>query len=71
VACSECDAGSWNIRIHCKEQAISLSIAEALALRISFAGGAASSESILGAGRVKVVGRSVLGIANNSTTCSW
>jgi hypothetical protein len=60
-----------DIRINSEEHAVRLPVSKTQALRISFAGGTASGESVLGAGRVEVVCRGVLGVTNDSASRSW
>lgn len=62
-------SGAVGIRVNGEEQAVGLAVAEALALRVGFAGGATGGEGVLGARRVEVVRGSVFSVANNST--SW
>jgi hypothetical protein len=59
------------VRIDVEEHAVGLSVSEALALRISFAGRTASGKGILSAGRVKIVGRGVLGVPDDATALGW
>ena len=56
-----------NSRIDCEQHTVGFAVSETLALRISLACGAASSEGVLRARTVKVIRSGVLGVTDNAT----
>lgn len=59
-----------DLRRDVKEHAVSLAVSKALTLSISFARGGAGSPSVLGAGGIKVVSGSVLGVSDDAAACA-